>query len=303
MKTLTSFFLCLFCFGLLSPALVLGWYPRLVAESLLKEPSSEQIVGKDRSYILAPGEVLPDIARRCRLGYNTLVAANPGIDPWLPGDWQKILLPYRTILPDGAEPGITINLAEYRLYLIWEEEGKRRVRIYPIGIGQEGWNTPEGTFEITVMIDDPSWTIPEDLREGEGPFTVETGTSNPLGQYWLGLSAPSFGIHGTNEPFGVGRRVSHGCIRLYPDDIEDLNQRARVGMPVNIVYQPIKLALDKGRLLAQINADFLGRISVPYDEVLRMKNRLGWEGEIDRKALEKALSEARGIPVPISKPR
>ena len=302
MKT-RLFFCYLFCFSLLSPVPVLAWYPRLAAESLVDGTSSNQIIGKDLSYILAPGEVLPEIARRCRLGYNTLVAANPGVDPWSPGDWRKILLPYRTILPTGTESGITINLAEYRLYLIWEANGKRRVRIYPIGIAQQGWKSPEGKFKITVMIDDPSWTIPEDLREGAGPFTVLTGEDNPLGQYWFGLSAPGFGIHGTNEPFGVGRRVSHGCIRLYPDDIKDLNRRVQVGTPVTIVYQPIKLAVEKGTLLAQINPDFLGRIKAPFDEVLRMKNRLGWRGEIDRQALEKAISEARGVPVPISKPR
>lgn len=283
-----------------SPAL--GWYPRIAAESLLKKPFAGQIVGKNRTYILAPGEILPEIARRCRIGYNSLAAANPDVDPWSPGDWRKILIPHRTILPSGIGPGITINLAEYRLFLIWNENGRQRVRIYPIGIGQEGWNSPEGRFKITVKIESPSWTLPQALRlEEYGPYTVQPGPDNPLGKYWLGLSAPGFGIHGTDKPYGVGRRVSHGCIRLYPTDIKDLDRLASVGTPVNIVYQPIKLTRDGGTLLVQIHPDFLGRIAAPRDAALSIAERLGWRGEIDWQALKQAIREARGIPVPISK--
>ncbi|MCK4620586.1 MAG: L,D-transpeptidase [Desulfuromonadales bacterium] len=304
MKALISIPLFLLTLFLLPPRPAQGWYPKLASESLLTDSLSVQTVGKNRSYILAPGEILPEIARRCRIGYNPLVAANPGVDPWRPGDWREVLLPYRTILPTGAGPGITINLAEYRLYLIWNEDGGKRVRIYPIGIGQKGWNSPEGRFEITVKIESPSWTPPQALRQKEQDlFTIPPGSGNPLGKYWLGLSAPGFGIHGTDKPFGVGRRVSHGCIRLYSADIEDLNRLARIGMPVSIVYQPIKLALDGDTLLAQIHPDFLGRIETPLDEALRIKNGLGWRGEIDWKALERTIKEARGIPVPISKPR
>lgn len=300
------FLISLFGFTLLlfPPTLVQGWYPRLVSESLLTEPLSVRTVGENRSYILAPGEVLPEIARRSRIGYNSLVAANPDIDPWHPENWSEILLPYRTILPAGAGPGITINLAEYRLYLIWNEGEKMRIRIYPIGIGQKGWNSPEGRFEITDRIKSPSWTQPEALRqEGQGPYTIPPGPDNPLGKYWLGLSAPGFGIHGTDEPFGVGRQVSHGCIRLYPADIEDLFRHARVGMPVNIIYQPIKLALDGDTLLAQVHPDFLDRIEVPLDKAFKIINGLEWSGKVDSKSLERTIREARGIPVSVSEPR
>lgn len=278
-----------------------GWYPRLASESLLAESPAIQIVGKSRTYILAPGEVLPEIARRCRIGYRSLLDANPDVDPWHPGEWQEILLPYRTILPAGIEPGITINLAEFRLYLVWNEGKKKRVRIYPVGIGQQGWSTPEGRFKITIKIDAPSWSKPISLRELEqGPFTVLPGPENPLGSHWFGLSSPGLGIHGTSEPFGVGRRVSHGCIRLYPTDIVDLERLTEVGMPVNIIYQPIKLAVENGQLFAQVHPDFLGRIEAPRKEVLKIEEGLGWQGEIDWQELEKTLREARGIPMPVS---
>ncbi len=293
----------LFNFLFILPPQVKGWYPRLISESFVTGPLSVQIIGEDRSYILAPGDVLPDIARRFRVGYNSISRANPDVDPWDPGHWREILLPFRTILPAAAQPGITINLAEYRLYLIWNEGDKTRVRIYPVGIGQPGWATPEGLFEITMKIESPSWTSPPAFRaNGQTPAIIPPGPDNPLGQHWLGLSAPGVGIHGTNKPHGIGRRVSHGCIRLYPADIEDLYRRVWEGIPVKITYQPIKVALDGKDLVVQAHPDFLGRIKTPLDKVVEVMNGLGWEGKIDRNALNKVIDEARGIPVTISEP-
>lgn len=297
----TGISLLLFCFSLFVPAQILGWYPRIKAESLLSEPYPRSTIGTNRSYILAPGETLHEIAWRGGLGFNQLTAANPGIDPWNPGDWQEILLPYQTILPSGARPGITINLAEFRLYLIWSDGGKRRVRVYPIGIGQQGWNSPVGKFEIKVKIREPSWTLPEDLRTAStGPYVVPPGPENPLGKYWLGLSVAGYGIHGTNRPFGVGRRVSHGCIRLYPDDIEDLNRLVGIGTPVQILYQPIKLDQQGDSLLIQVHPDYLGRIQEPLSEVMKMITRLGWYSPLDTDLLRQVLKEARGVPTILS---
>jgi L,D-transpeptidase ErfK/SrfK len=260
-------------------------------------------VGQHRTYLLGPNETLIELARRSGTGYMALIQANPGIDPWLPPAGEKILLPYAFLLPQAAQEGITINLAELRLYYLWTEQGQQRVRAYPVGIGSEGWNTPEGYFTVAQHIEHPSWTAPATIRAAEpGTATsIPPGPNNPLGDYWLGLSAAGYGIHGTNKPFGVGRRVSHGCLRLYPEDIRDLFRRAGKGTPVRIIYQPIKVGLHNGQIFAEIHQDLDRRISDPVAEVLRQIATLPWRGKLDRQALSQAIADHRGVPVVISK--
>ena len=289
------------CLSLLAgPAL--AWYPRSEAEALLDPQTPAPVIGSNRIYVLGADETLIELAYRAGLGYEGLAAANPGIDPWLPEAGRAVLLPYEAILPAGTGLGITINLAEYRLYLVWEQQGRRLVRIYPIGIGAEGVETREGRFTVTGVTSDPTWTVPASIRaeRPELPASVPPGPENPLGEYWIGLSLEGIGIHGTNKPYGLGRRVSHGCIRLYPEDIEDLAARVGKGTEVRIVYQPIKLGLRGRYLLAEVHPDFLGRIDNRYEEVERLRNGLSWAGLFDAQALQQVLTEARGIPLPVS---
>lgn len=279
-----------------------AWYPRSEVEALVEPEMLGAVVGSNRIYVLGTDETLIELAYRAGLGYEGLAAANPGVDPWLPEAGRAVLLPYQAMLPAGTGLGITINLAEYRLYLVWEQLGRRQVRIYPIGIGAEGIETREGLFSVTMVVPDPSWTVPASIRaeRPELPGTVPPGPDNPLGSYWIGLSLEGIGIHGTNKPFGLGRRVSHGCIRLYPEDIEDLAARVGKGTPVRIVYQPIKLGLRGRQLLAEVHPDFLGRIDNRLEEVRRLINGLSWRGLLDAQALQQALTESRGIPLPVS---
>ena len=301
---LTRTFFLLLAAMLAFPLSVQSWYPRLAEDSYIAPLDAPQIVGKNRPYYLGPDEDLIRLAWRGGLGYKALLHANPGVDPWLPKPGTEITLPYSMILPAGLTPGITINLAELRLYFIWEENRQLRVRAYPISVGAEGLDTPEGLFSVKNRVQNPSWTAPASVREErpDGPLTIPPGPDNPLGDYWIGLSIPGYGIHGTNKPLGVGRRVSHGCIRLYPDDVKDLFPRVKVGTPVRIIYQPIKMAITDGVLLAEIHDDYLGRVEDPLNETLRLRHSLDWNGPIDWQTLEKALEETRGIPVPISSP-
>ena len=279
-----------------------SWYPRLAAESRIPQTPDGVVVGRNRLYLTGPGETLIDIARRSRLGFRALVNANPGVDPWSPEIGSELLLPYATILPEELQVGITVNLAEFRLYLCWEEEGQRRVRIYPVGLGQQGWMTPEGDFHVTVVIDNPLWTVPQALRaeRPDQPALVEAGPDNPLGSHWIGLSVDGYGIHGTNRPYGIGRQVSHGCIRLYPADILDLVEKVGNGTPVKIIYRPIKLAREGNRLLLEVHGDFLGNVTAPRDMIQQRVTELGWQQNLDEEAIEQALRETRGIPVQIA---
>jgi L,D-transpeptidase ErfK/SrfK len=290
------FFLILLFLG--PPAAAQG---RIFRETNILPDAPAPVVGHNSATTTHPRESLMELACRTGVGFSNLVAANPNLDPWLPQPGREVLLPTSVILPPGTEPGITINLAEFRLYYVWEEKGLRMVRIYPIGVGSEGWDTPEGNFTIRRKIRRPVWNAPLSIRlaEPDRPSRIPPGPDNPLGDYWLGLSVNGYGIHGTNKPLGVGRGVSHGCIRLYPDDIRDLFRRVKIGTPVRIIYQPIKLGKEEEKLLLEVHADYLGKIDNPLEEVLHQKRALHWKGPISLSTLLRILREARGMPEPL----
>ena len=273
---------------LLAAAPASAWYPRLAAQGTVAELRPGAMIGADRPYVVGPGETLLEIARRAGLGFRALVAANPEVkDPWLPPVGTELTLPFAALLPPGIVPGITVNLAEYRLYLAAPVPGGWRVRIYPIGLGQQGWETPEGDYTVVDEVDNPSWTPPASLREEKPdlPASVPPGPDNPLGKFWLGLSAPGVGIHGTNQPYGVGRRVSHGCIRLYPEDIADLARRVKIGTPVRILYAPVKVGRAGAELRLEIHRDYLGRETDPAAAVIAAARALDWSTPLPQRAL------------------
>jgi len=215
-----------------------------------------RVVGHNLIVFSHDEDTLLDIARRFDIGYNEIVTANPSIDPWLPGANKPVLVPNRFILPDAPHKGIVINLAEMRLYYYPPKtKGQlQQVITHPIGVGREGWTTPLGKTRITQKKKDPTWTPPasihaEHLEKGDPlPKVVPAGPDNPLGAFAMRLSMPGYLLHGTNRPFGVGMRVSHGCIRLFPEDIEHLFGIVAVNTPVEILYQPYKAAVDGGIL-------------------------------------------------------
>lgn len=289
---------------LIVPTSCWSWYPRSFEASLFHSDRKGQVVGHNKWFMVGRDDSLIEIARRGRLGYSGLVAANSGVDPWQPEPGIDLLLPYSTVLPLDLQPGITVNLAEYRLYLLWEDFGQMRVRIYPIGLGREGWMTPEGDFRVTIVIDDPVWTIPAQMRalEPDQPALIQPGPDNPLGTHWIGLSISGYGIHGTNRPYGIGRRVSHGCIRLYPRDIVDLVSRIEKSTPVRIIYQPIKVGRDENNLFVEAHPDYLGRVAEPLIDVERQAAALGWTKPLAGERLVNILRETRGIPQKLNVP-
>lgn len=242
--------------ALVAGAVLLGvMLPAQGAEYPMPRPGND-LVGEVYVVAVQEGETLLDIARDHDLGYNEIIAANPGVDPWLPEPGTRITIPARYVLPAGPRSGIVVNLAEMRLYYYppaQPGEGAK-VMTFPIGIGQEGWATPVGKARILVKDKDPVWTVPESILAAsiaEGyplPRVVPPGPDNPLGKYALRLDMVGYLIHGTNKPYGVGRRISHGCIRMYPEDIETLFGAVEVGARVEIINQPYKLGLEGNAL-------------------------------------------------------
>lgn len=271
------------------------------------------VVGEVQITFAREEDTLHDIARRYDLGYEEIVAANPGIDPWLPGEGTRIVLPTQFILPNGAREGLVLNLASMRLFYFPEPgEGEApEVITHPIGIGREGWQTPEGYSTVTQKIVQPTWTVPASvLREyaekGE-PLepVVPPGPDNPLGTHAMRLSLPSYLIHGTNKSYGVGMRVSHGCVRLYPEDIARLFPQVPVGTEVHIINEPYvagwrdgKLYLDAHTPLTEDSARW-GKKLAALENVLAVK-AVNREATVDWSRARQVAKDARGIPVPIS---
>ena len=206
------------------------------------------IVGEVRTVEARQEDTLLDIGRRHGLGYREIRRANPDVDVWLPGEGTEITLPLRFVLPPGPREGIVVNLPEMRLYHFPEPgpDGTRVVETYPISIGRMDWSSPIGETRVTHRLEDPAWYPPDSVRarykeEGrELPRRVDPGPDNPLGRHAIGLDIPGYFIHGTNRPAGVGMQATHGCIRMFPEDIESLVHRVDRGTPVRILNATYK---------------------------------------------------------------
>jgi len=221
------------------------------------------VFGKDERIKAAYQDTLLDIARRYSLGYEEIIRANPGVDLWLPGQGTEILLPGRRILPPGPREGIVINLPEHRLYYFPKaKRGHKRVVVtYPVSIGRMDWRSPLGPTYIAAKEKHPSWYPPESIRREHAahgdplPKVVPPGPKNPLGDYKMRLAVGdgTYEIHGTNNPLAVGMAVTHGCIRMYPEDVQALFRQVPVGTKVWLINDPVKVAYIEGRLLLEVH--------------------------------------------------
>jgi L,D-transpeptidase ErfK/SrfK len=224
-------------------------------------PPAGDVVGAVTYVESRAADTLLDIGRRHGLGYEEIVRANPGIDPWLPGAGTRVVLPTRYILPPGPRKGLVLNLPEYRMYYFPEPEPGEPalVMTYPVSIGRMDWATPLGLTRVVSKVVNPAWYPPESVRAEHAadgrplPRIVPPGPDNPLGSRAMRLGLPSYLIHGTNRPAGVGMRVTHGCIRMFPEDIEFLFERVKVDTPVRILNEPVKLGWDGDRLLLEVH--------------------------------------------------
>ena len=283
------------------------------SDRFLLPAEGTDLVGVVQVAIAREEDTLADIARRYDLGYDEIVAANPDVDPWLPGEGTPVALPTQFILPASPREGLVLNLASLRLFYYPQPEPDQQpvVITHPVGIGREGWRTPQGTWKISQKIEKPSWTVPASVRKEHAqmgdplPPVVAAGPENPLGEYAMRLSLPSYLIHGTNKPWGVGMRVSHGCIRLYPEDIARLFPEVPLGTPVRIINEPYLVGWRNGLLFLEAHpplAEEAQRWQGSLESMEQAVERVAADRPfaVDWEKARAAAREARGMPVPIS---
>lgn len=279
-------------------------------------PAGSNVIGQTQHIKTRASDTFIELAAKYDLGYMELRAANPDVDPWLPGDGTPLVLPTSYILPAVKHQGIVINLAEMRIYYFPPKGGKYagKVFTFPIGIGREGWSTPIMHTKIIQKIDHPSWTPPASIRKEHAekgdplPTVVPAGPDNPLGQHALRLGLPSYLIHGTNKPAGIGMRVSHGCIRLFPKDIAKLFSLVSDGTPVNIIDVPTKIGWQGDTLMLEAHAlepaddskeKKPGKDNTSWTKLLVSATKDDPNAPINWKSAQQTMHQKSGVPTAI----
>ncbi len=292
----------------LAAALVVS-APLLRAETLIRPPVDVDLIGEMRSVAALHEDTLLDIARRFDLGQDEIVLANSDVDRWLPGEGTRVVVPTRYILPRAERRGLVLNVPEMRLYYF--PPGQPDViETYPASIGRMDWSTPQGTTTVVAKSTDPDWRPPESIkleaaaRGNPLPDVIPSGPDNPLGKFALRLGLPGYLIHSTNKPYGVGMRVTHGCVRMYPEDIELLFPQVPVGTPVQIVNQPVKVGWLGDTLFIEVHPP-LDEDRADTDMVTLAMDLVNaqWDRRplvLNGHLLKQAIAEENGIPVAIA---
>lgn len=303
MKINRSVLIFLYCSGLFI------FSTHLFASSYYLESDRDSLIGEIKTITSVYDDTLVSIARENGLGYHEIKLFNPEVDIWLPGEGSEILLPAMFLLPHAPRSGIVLNIPEMRLYY-FPDNNKNEVVTYPLGIGREGWGTPYVKTNVIQKDRDPYWYPPESIREEHAakgdplPEIIGPGPDNPLGKFALRLGLPAYLIHGTNKPAGIGMRVSHGCIRLYPEDIEELYSMVGVGTQVRIVNQPYKLGQHQGKLYLEAHP-YLSEDTEQFREnltsIVSMLIDITEEKEyvVDWGLAKQVIKDMKGVPVVI----
>jgi len=293
--------------------------PATQAEQFLLPTNGDTMIGHVTATVAHHEDTLLDIGRAYGVGYEEIMVANPGVDPWLPGDGTEILIPSRFILPDAPREGIVVNLPEHRLYYFPPARAgePRTVRTYPISTARMDWKTPLGVTRIVTKEHMPNWYPPESVRlehEQRGdplPKVVPPGPDNPLGEHKMRLAIPggAYLIHGTNRPAGVGMQVTHGCIRMYPEDVAELFGLVAINTKVDLVDQTTKVGWSRGTLYVERHGPLEGTTDPAHADPAEMTRLIeaatgGKRAavEIDWKGAQQVFSQATGVPVALSIP-
>jgi L,D-transpeptidase ErfK/SrfK len=294
----------------------------------------DNIIGTLLTYRIEKGDTLLDVGRWFGLTATEISDANDHLDWWTPPPGKVIVLPTEHILPNAPRSGLVLNIPELRIYYypphVMPRHRRARghlshvvyhsrtpggsahpapaaasaiVYTFPVGLGRYDWRTPIATFRVTGKVHNPTWVVPEDIyeehleRDGEAEHVVPGGDpDNPLGHYKLALSLPLYAIHGTNNPWGVGMEVSHGCVRLYPEDIKRLYAMVKPGTPGRFVYQPVKFGWREGQPYVEVHPDTYSRYPRIWVYAMGQARKMGIADKIDVKKLQDALQAKTGVP-------
>lgn len=283
----------------------------MLAMTLAAPARGGGLVGELTMHTIVASDTLIDLARDNDVGFGEIAAANPGVDPWLPKPETRIVLPTAHLLPDAPERGIVINLSDQRLYFF---PPGRPPQSYPIGVPTADVPLRVGVTRVVAKRENPTWipTASEHAEDSDLPASVPPGPDNPLGAFALYTDWTGIVIHGTNKPYGIGRRVSHGCIRLYPEDIETLFKQVPIGTPVTFVDQQAKTGWVNGTLYLEVHPtldqayeiETTGTFTpapVPGLDALVLETAVPLEEEVDWHAVDRVARERTGVPTPISR--
>jgi L,D-transpeptidase ErfK/SrfK len=291
----------------------------------------DNIIGNLVTYQIQKGDTLLDVGRWFGVTAKEISDANGKIDWWSPPVGKQIILPDEHILPNSPHEGIILNIPEMRIYYYYpsptgsmpknkikkiamssKHEGHGGVTpsvvyTFPVGLGRYDWKTPVGDWRVRGKTHNPTWVVPADIykehleRDGEADHVVPGGEDdNPLGHYRIELTLPEYALHGTDVPWGVGMTVSHGCVRLYPEDIERLFDKVKIGTPGMFVYEPVKYGFRGDDIYVEVHEDLYGRYAGLWAYAVKQAQEQGIADQIDMQKLEKAVESKTGIPTDIS---
>jgi L,D-transpeptidase ErfK/SrfK len=287
---------------------ILGQGPGRIEKNYFLVDDEAEVLGRPAAIRLKRGDTLPDIARHFSLGINTVSAANPGVDVWVPRAGEHVVLPLIFILPDTRRKGIVINLAAMRLFYFKKDGHLLAVSTFPVGVGTEERPTPMGQMYITRKKQQPTWFVPASIAQDHRkrgdplPDQVPPGPLNPLGEYALYLSMPGYLVHGTNKPASIGLRATNGCIRLYPEDIKRLYETTPVKTKVKIVNQPYLVGRRDGLIYLEAHPPYdasgAAALKEAYAKLKKIEKQTGHA--LDWNKIKQVVAETRRIPVVVS---
>ncbi len=261
-------------------------------------PPLAPIVGELQKTLVEPDDTLLDVAYRFRLGFDRVARLNPRVSVWIPNPGTVVELPTQHILPDAPHVGLVINVPEMQLYDFTRSD---RIEVYAVAIGDEMDPSLIGSFRIGAKREHPTWTVPASIRaeKPELPAVVPPGSDNPLGDYWMTIGNTTYGVHGTNNPWSIGRMATHGCIRLYNDQMARLFARVKVGTTIRLMYQSVKLGRLGDGIYVEAHPDLYGREPDRAEAALQRLDALGLASAVDASRLRQAIADERGVPIRI----